>query len=433
MSLAPSPLASPGGAPIPAARARKATRAGTHRACLPAETLARLRGLLPILGVTRIADVTGLDVIGIPTVMVVRPGARSLSVSQGKGQTLDDARVSGLMESIEMWHAERIDSPLKLATLGEIRYSHRMVDVAALPRLSVSRFDANQRTLWIEGKNLFDGKGTWVPYEMVHTDYTLPLPSGSGSFLMSSSGLASGNHLLEAQCHALCELIERDALTLHRIGGKGASRRARLDLDSVDDPGCRALLERYERAGVEVAVWDITSDIGIAAFSCTIVDRDPSPARPVGPMGGCGCHPSRAIALSRALTEAAQSRLTVISGAREDVRHQGPDGAAADLEAARGMKADLDAEAPTRRFSDVPHHENEFFEDDLALLLERLRGAGLREAILVDLTKPIFQIPVVRVIVPGLEPLNEVPGYVPGLRATMRARARMEQEKGRPS
>ena len=33
----------------------------------------------------------------------------------------------------------------------------------------------------------------WLPYEMVHTNYTLPFPSGSGCFIDHSNGLASGN------------------------------------------------------------------------------------------------------------------------------------------------------------------------------------------------------------------------------------------------
>lgn len=391
--------------------------AGTHRLIRPEETVARVRGLLPIMGITRVANVTGLDTLGIPVVMVIRPNARSLSVSQGKGSELASARASGLMEAIELYHAEHITLPLKLATFNELRFTHRMVDVTALPALSVSQFHGHFRTLWIEGRSLFDQGSTWVPYEMVHMDYTLPLPSGSGSFLMSSSGLASGNHPLEAVNHALCELIERDATTRFRLSGQQARHRLRVDPATVDDPGCRALLEQYARARVEVGIWDITSDVGVAAFSCTIVDSDPEPQRPIGPMGGMGCHPCRGVALSRALTEAAQSRLTVITGARDDVRHLGPQGSEEELAAALRMRDLLVAEPATHRFQDAPDYQGGTLEEDQAFLLGRLRAVGLGEAVVVDLTQPHFGIPVVRVIVPGLEPLNDIPGYVPGARA----------------
>lgn len=72
-----------------------------NRSVPPAETVARVRRFMPAFGITRIANVTGLDTIGIPVVMVCRPNSRSISVSQGKGPDLDAARASGLMESVE--------------------------------------------------------------------------------------------------------------------------------------------------------------------------------------------------------------------------------------------------------------------------------------------------------------------------------------------
>jgi ribosomal protein S12 methylthiotransferase accessory factor len=397
---------------------------GTHRSIPPEETLERVRPLLRVMGITRVADVTGLDEIGIPVVSVCRPNARSLSVAQGKGHSLAAAMASGIMESIEAHHAEHIDLPLKLATWNELRFTHRLVNVSALPRLSIGQFHPNLRTLWIEGRNLFDGGSTWVPFEIVHLDYTIPLPTGSGSFVMSSNGLASGNHLLEAVSHGLCELIERDATTLSRLAPEAARREARVDLGSVDDPGCRDLLDQCERAGLLVEVREITSDIGVPAFSCTIVDRDPNPQRPVAPTSGIGCHPSRAVALSRAVTEAVQTRLTLITGARDDMQHLRAKGPAEELASARRARDEMIVEPPSRSFRDAPDFHGQTFEADVGWLLERLRAAGIREAVAVDLTKPIFKIPVARVIAPGLEALNEVPGYVPGARARRRLEER---------
>jgi ribosomal protein S12 methylthiotransferase accessory factor len=392
---------------------------GTHRLVPPGETVGRIRPLMRAMGITRIADVTGLDTIGIPVVMVTRPAARSLSVSQGKGLTLDAARASGLMESVEHWHAEHIQLPLKLGTVNELRFRHRLANAAALPRLSAFAFHDNLRLFWVAGVDLVADATTWVPFEIVHTDYSLPLLSGTGCFLMSSSGLASGNDPLEAKSHAVCELIERDAATLWRLSGDDHRRRTRVDLSTVEDPGCREVLARYERAGIAVFVWDITSDIGVPAFSCTIVDREPNPHRPIAPMGGYGCHPARSVALARALTEAAQSRLTVISGARDDVRAGGR-GPGEDLDAARRFLERHGGEPPRRGFREAPDHACETFDGDLAWELDRLRAAGLHEVIAVDLTRPELGIPVARVVIPGLEPLHDIPGYVPGPRARRR-------------
>src|SRR3954463_14012388 len=112
--------------------AAKVFRAGTHRVTSPDETLARVPPLLPEMGITRIANVTGLDRIGIPVVMVCRPNARTLSVSQGKGLTLAAAKVSGVMESIELHHSEYIQNPLELGAERTMKSQRRVVDTALL-------------------------------------------------------------------------------------------------------------------------------------------------------------------------------------------------------------------------------------------------------------------------------------------------------------
>jgi thioglycine synthase len=55
------------------------------------------------------------------------------------------------------------------------------------------------------------------------------------------------------------------------------------------------------------------------------------------------------------------------------------------------------------KFSDVRTHVNKYILDDIKLVLNRLKEAGLKRAIIVDLTNPNIGIPVVRAIVPGLE------------------------------
>jgi ribosomal protein S12 methylthiotransferase accessory factor len=233
---------------------------------------------------------------------------------------------------------------------------------------------------------------------------------------MTSSGLSSGNHVLEAVCHGVAELIERDATTLWRARGEAWQRATRLDLDGVDDLACREILARYAAADVAVLAWDMTSDVGVAAFHAVIVDREASPGRAIGPMGGMGCHPSRAVALLRALTEAAQSRLTKISGARDDVCVQrlDPD---AYLAAHAHFHERASAPGPRRSFAAVPTREHASFEEDLDFMLDGLRAVGCGEAAVVNLTRPELGVPVVRVVIPGLEVLDDLPGYLPGRRA----------------
>ncbi|WP_437938942.1 YcaO-like family protein [Sorangium sp. So ce341] len=390
--------------------------AGTHRQVPPEETLRRVRRLMPVMGITRVANVTGLDNIGIPVVMVCRPNSRSLSVSQGKGLDLPTAQASGLMESVEAYHAERIDLPLKLASYEELRYTHRAVEVDDLPRIAGAQLHADLPILWVEGVDLLQREPVWVPFEVVHTNYTVAMHRTLVGFVASSNGLASGNGALEAISHGLCEAVERDATTLWRQRSPESRAATRIELDSVPEGSCRAALDMYERAEVAVGVWEITSDIGIPAFLCKICDRRDNPLRRLGVTEGMGCHPVREIALLRALTEAAQSRLTQIAGSRDDrtpsqyVRQRDPNITAA-------AREELERPGPRRRFAEGPTFHADTFNADVAWELERLRAAGVKRAIAVELTRPELGIPVVRVVVPGLEPLSGDRSYVPGARA----------------
>lgn len=395
----------------------KAHTSGTHRIVAPEQTLARVTPFLPVMGITRVANVTGLDTIGIPVVMVTRPNARSVSVSQGKGVTLAAAKASGVMESIESYHAERITLPLKFASFEELRWTHPVVDVGRLPRLAGSPFTPHTPILWIEGEDLLDGGPKWVPFEMVHLNFTTPsVPGQQGCFLAGSNGLASGNHKVEAISHAITELVERDATTLWHLSGPAAQAGTRIDPDTIDDPVCRSLIDRFEAAGVAVGIWDIASDIGLPAFLCRIVEREESPQQTIRPASGMGCHVSREVALSRALTEAAQSRLTFIAGARDDMprkeyeRHLDP------AHHARWKAAILGGEGRCD-FKRCPTGSAPTIQGDLARQLDRLRAVGITEAVAVDLTKPEFGIPVVRMVIPGLEGLDHSPDYLLGERA----------------
>ncbi|MCW2243857.1 YcaO-like family protein [Azospirillum canadense] len=397
-------------------QAVKVHTTGTHRIVAPEQTLARVAPFLPVMGITRVANVTGLDTVGIPVVMVTRPNSRSVSVAQGKGVTLAAAKASGVMESVESYHAERITLPLKYGSYEELRWSHPIVDVHRLPRLDSGGFTPHTPMLWLEGTDLLGGGPKWVPFEMVHLNFTLPLPPGSGSFVAGSNGLASGNSLAEAIGHAITELVERDGATLWRLRGLEAQEATRIDPATVNDPVCASLLDRFDAAGVDVGLWEITSDIGLPAFLCRIVTREDAPQQSIRPALGMGCHAAREVALSRALTEAAQSRLTFIAGARDDMpraeyeRHLDP------VQHER-WKTRITGGTGVRDFATVPTFSGRTIEDDLAHQLDRLRAVGIEEVVAVDLTKPEFGIPVARVVIPGLEGIDESPDYLLGARA----------------
>lgn len=391
----------------------KRYRVGTHRIVSPAQTLLRMQPHLSRMGITRLANVTGLDRVGIPVVMAMRPNSRSVAVSQGKGIDLEAAKASALMEAVETWHAERIDLPTLYGSYNDLRATRRTADLEAFQKPSTSRFSPAMRMLWIEAENLQAGRTEWIPYEMVHTDYTAPSPPGSGCFPCSTNGLASGNHIVEATCHAICEVIERDATSLlHHLPREVRDAR-RVDLQTVDDPECRLILDRLEKARLSMLVWETTTDLLVPSFYGLLLPREGA-VEHIGE--GAGTHPSSAIALSRTLTEAVQTRLTYISGARDDLLE--------DEFTLEGLNTKVDAarrfvgnSRPSRPFQDCVSVDQDSLDSDLQMLLERLAVCGVDEVYAVDLSKPDLPVSVVRVVIPRLEAPHDEQTYQPGPRA----------------
>jgi ribosomal protein S12 methylthiotransferase accessory factor len=255
----------------------------------------------------------------------------------------------------------------------------------------------------------------------------------------------------EAVCHALCEVIERDAMSIAELRASAIPfhilRSVQHSLNSagmhvppipvdkfVDDPGVfpdvdisgvdfepvRSLVDRFNRAGISLTIKDITLDTGIPTFNASSVEWV---THDYGYLAeGHGTHPDARIALLRAITEVSQTRAANIQGARDDLRkikygEQNTD----DRRAWQFMQS-------TRKikFSEMQTFFNEDILDDIKLILSRLKGVGLAQAIIVDLTNPEIGIPVVRALVPGLETFK-ITKSVMG----MRARACFGQWKGR--
>ena len=167
---------------VPGQRVLKQFRRGTDRSADPGETLARVRPQMARMGITRLGNIIGLDRIGIPVAIAVRPNSRSVSVSQGKGLDLPQAMASALMEASEGFHAEEI-GPCREAAYRDLAASETVVDPKTLcagPR----PFDAAAPIAWIEGYDLLQQQACWVPAEIVHTDYT---GEPDGYFLAGSS------------------------------------------------------------------------------------------------------------------------------------------------------------------------------------------------------------------------------------------------------
>jgi YcaO-like protein with predicted kinase domain len=191
----------------------KTFKHGTHRTVAPEDTLARVQSKARQIGITRLGNVTGLDRIGIPVTVAVRPNSRSFSVSQGKGLGLSQAFASALMEAIELFHGEDLSERTIVTNFRELSAKVTVVPPRSLCGTGSSLPDQAEIG-WIEGYDLLGREACWVPWEVVHTDYTLPTSHSGAYFLSGTNGLAAGNHLVEAVSSAICELVERDAVAL---------------------------------------------------------------------------------------------------------------------------------------------------------------------------------------------------------------------------
>ncbi len=368
-------------------------RDGTHRAATLEATWKRFSPAASRAGITRLADLTGLDTIGVPVFAAIRPMGRSLSTQQGKGLTPLAAKVSALMESLETWTAEHVAVPIVRGSARQLK--GRTVDIRGLARPR-GRLDLDARWKWVEGRDLVRDTPVLVPLEAVTLDTVFAKPP---VFDVSSNGLASGNVLVEAVVHGLCEVIERDAEAAWRRAGGDR----RIVLDSIEDAACRTLIERITRAGARVFVWDLGGVTGVPVIGCAIMEDPAEPAwRALGFYQGFGAHLVPEIAIARALTEAVQTRLTYITGGRDDffpfdyARATDPD-LLADLWQQLAGPSDDPASA-----DELPRFAAASLGAELEVLVERVLAAGRSQIVVVELTHPELRVPVVKVLVPGL-------------------------------
>lgn len=401
-----------------AARLRKVP--GTQRTVTAEETFARAQPVAKSLGVTRLADITGLDRVGIPTWSAVVPRSEDgLSVYNGKGLRAIDAKAGALMEAIERQTALKTRLPLVFGSFEELRRNHEVLDPRDLKEILAPDYSETRTYSWVAGRELFSDREVLVPAKFAgYLWHDLPHPP---CFSWSTTnGIAAGNVREEAICQGLCELIERDAWTLaeigahllpwvrHRVADPQSLASAAddhevfpcIDLDS--DPA----VELFERAGLHPIVHDITSDLAIPTVLAAVADE----TLPGFPMVHCGLgtHPDAQAAARRALTEAAQSRCVDIQGVREDLEPVDAPPCQLNLHTRRIRSVNrsqwqLGQSRLRRRLADLPSAVYDDVQQDLDHVLSRLQACGIRQVIVVDFPLPDAPFAVVRVIVPALE------------------------------
>lgn len=269
-------------------------------------------------GITRLARLTGLDHIGIPVWAAIRPNSRTLSGSQGKGLNDEAAQASAVMEAVEVATAERTDLPHRVASLSDLRREGSAVDaLEPLLRLGEEPLDADVTTQWAEGWDILNQRQVFIPLEACTLSDSLAPPR----YWQSTDGLASGNTPWEAIFHGLCERIERDALTLWALRDDAHVAAKCVAIETLEDAELNRLSRMILDAGRQLRLFDITSDVNVPVYLATISpppDGQESRWTHFDLASGSGCHPISARAAIRAVTEAAQTRVTTIAATRDD-------------------------------------------------------------------------------------------------------------------
>ncbi|HTH22739.1 MAG TPA: YcaO-like family protein [Nitrososphaeraceae archaeon] len=414
------------------------------------ETLEHVTPLCKMIGVTRVCDITYLDKLYIPNYSAVLPGTEDLFwVYSGKGTTNSHAKASALMESIERYCAlssKGTRTPIR-GTHTELSKSYSKVlhpDEVVEP--TRSDYKVNESIIdFLPGFDLLNREEVLVPAELVFSRYSTKFPSINAFLYSHTNGLASGNVIEEAICQALCEVIERDAVSIadlcassipysileritnsiRKMENKNSEFTQINGDDFVDDPSIFAdtniseitrdfkplkfLVDRFTNAGINLLVKNITQkDIGIPTFVASSIEWITSD---YGYFAiGYGTHLDSRIALVRAITELSQTRALNIQGARDDLKkiqyRQNDEIYKRKWQFMPAIPLTRKNDEKVVMFSEISTYINDDILDDIKFILNRLKNAGLKRAIIIDLTQSKIGIPVVRAIVPGLETLE---------------------------
>ena len=372
------------------------TAAGQARARSLSETLRLARSAAVAAGVTRLADVSGLAPFGVPVFQAVRPHARLLSVSQGKGLTPMAAMVSALLEAVEQDCAERAVLQGRRSSLRALGQNAMQFWTEADRPATGIRLDPDRERDWVTSLNLTSGGTMFLPADLVLLDFTRP---GLPDARRSTVGLATGNNHDEACVAALGELLEHHLQDAIASWSPRQRRSVELDLDSVDDPLPRALIARIRGRGFAVRAWAMGQDAGIAAFRCVITDAE-GPGTLLPPAGGTACHPDRSVALLRALLEAVQSRVTLVAGARDDLHGDHyRDGSKQTVELILGALSFGPGPLP---WTQIPHHADRDNARQCERLLRSMQRVSRLPVLIHSHVPPHPGLSVVHAFAPGL-------------------------------
>ena len=375
---------------------------GTHRVIAPSKTIEINQDKLKTAGITRIADITDLDRVGLPIYTAIRPTAQEggVSIYGGKGISKDHARASAMMEGFERYSAERQECDETVsARMSEISKYGKFIEPKSL---NLSK-ELEKRGLddlnleWSISHDLISGNDYYIPTNAVFHPYDAK-DNADKLFKSNTNGLASGNILEEAILHGMLEVIERDAWSIFELTHKNY---AQIDLESIESDLINDIIDKFESNGIKIKLMDFTADVKIPTIAAS---ADDTVTKDAGLLTlGMGTHLDPEVAILRALTEVAQSRATQINGAREDTVRADFAREAGYERMKRINKFYFKEEENQIPLSDIENKSTTSITKDIEIVKDELIANDIEKILYVDLTRPELDVSVVRVIIPEME------------------------------
>jgi ribosomal protein S12 methylthiotransferase accessory factor len=276
--------------------------------------LALVSGHARTCGVTRLADITRLDTIGLPVWQAVRPAGRALSVHQGKAGGATAAKIGALCEAIESHCAENVPADGPYCRFEELPRRESAANLSDYARRRTEEPPAGPLR-WCLASELIGGGTFHLPHDLVSLDFTEPRRSW---FDRSSAGLGLGADEDAAISVSLLEQIERDSVGKWQRLPMAERVACAIELDSIPYSWLLEWRDRLAAQGIELVMFAPAALIPVPVAVCWIGGGEAfGPARRSFSGSACDSDPERA--LFKALAEALQSRLTFIAGVRDDI------------------------------------------------------------------------------------------------------------------
>ncbi|MDH5344887.1 MAG: YcaO-like family protein, partial [Gammaproteobacteria bacterium] len=365
-----------------------AYRENGNRAASPAAVLHRLNELMPLVGATRLAEISQLATHGMPVYQSTRPvpfghtSSGTTTGSQGKGPTPEQARISCLAETVEGYCLEPRAVHMIRASYGFLRKHHAVADPRQFrPAIGEQPARVHEPLMWTEALCLEQRATVLVPAELIFFDFFATDYATRPMFPCATHGAGAGSTYLEAATHALYECIEGHYEAAIEAG---AVRPLRLG---------HPLVRKWERSDIDIRLYSVMlPGIENLPFVYCVAET------PGFRISGSGCFSDLDTTVMRAVSEALQSVSTSQSGSREDLEEDEDDlGADWDPEdyAPRNITAaKYRSRIVTRRFNDL--------RAEFRFLLRWLHAAGFPVSYMANLTRRGIEFPVVKAVIPGM-------------------------------